>query len=217
MSIVSNLSFGALRTWMGRIGPFGLVLLGLLDNAPFFSSPPGSVDILVILACFGSPARWAYYAVMASVGEILGGYLMYRLAEKGGPDFLAKKVGKERAEVVFGWFGKHGFLAVCGGAIAPPPFPYTSVLIAAGLLRYPQSKLLLGLAVGRSIRFFSEAFLARTYGPQMIAFFTTHYQAAMDALIAFAVVAGVGALIYFKYFRKGKQSGKPTSTEHLIE
>ena len=122
-----------------------------------------------------------------------------------------------KREIVYGWFRQHGFLAVCGGAIAPPPFPYTSVLTAAGLLQYPRREFLLGLIAGRSIRFFSEAFVARTYGPQMIAFFTTHYQAAMDALIALAVIAGVGALIYFKYFRKPKKSDEPTSTEHLSE
>lgn len=218
MSILCSLSFGALWSWIRRIGPFGLIVLGILDNAPFLSSPSGSVDVLVILACSASPARWAYYAVMASVGEILGGYLMYWIAQKGRQDFLEKKVGKKRAETVYGWFGEHGFLAVCGGAIAPPPFPYTSVLMAAGLLQYPWRKFLLGLVVGRSIRLFSEAFLARTYGSQMIAFFTTHYQAAMDALIALTVAAVVGALIYFKYFHKTpEQSEKQRSTEHLTE
>jgi hypothetical protein len=57
------------------------------------------------------------------------------------------------------------------------------------------------LTAGRAVRFFAEAFLGRIYGQQMISFFSRHYRSALYVLIALAVAAGIGALIYFKWYR----------------
>jgi len=180
-----------------------------MDSAPFVDAPPGSADIFLILLSAASHELWAYYAFMTSVGEILGGYLTYRIAEKGGQQTLEKKVGKARAEKVYKGFAKHGFLAIFSGAIAPPPFPFTSVLLAAGIMQYPRKKFFAALASGRSLRFFIEAFLARTYGRRMIAFFSSHYKEVMYLLIAMALIAGIGALIYFKHAGSRKKREKP--------
>ena len=193
-------------SWIQRLGLFGLILLGIADSAPFVDAPPGSADVFLILLSVASHELWALYAFMISLGEILGGYLTYRIAEKGGQATLEKKVGKQLAEKVYKWFEKHGFIAVFIGAIAPPPFPFTSVLMAAGIMQYPRKKFFLALAAGRSTRFFTEAFLGRTYGRQMIAFFSSHYRAATYAFIALAVLVGIGAFIFFKYFRTPKKA-----------
>lgn len=152
------------------------------------------MDVFLILLSTSSRDSWAIYAVMASLGEVLGGYLTYRFAEKGGQQTLEKEIGKVRAERVYQRFERYGFLTVLGGAVAPPPFPFTSVLMAAGIMQYPRTRFLAALAAGRSLRFFAEAFLGRTYGRQMIAFFYAHYQAALYALIALAVIGGLAAL-----------------------
>src|SRR5271157_6503933 len=78
--------------WIYGLGGPGLILLGISDNTPFISAPPGSVDICVILLADHRPEWWAYYAFMTLVGEVLGGYLTYRLAEKGSEQTLEKKV-----------------------------------------------------------------------------------------------------------------------------
>jgi membrane protein YqaA with SNARE-associated domain len=197
--------------WIRGLGPIGLLLLGIADSGPFFDAPPGSVDTFLILLCAGSHELWAFYALMATIGEVIGGYLTYRIAEKGGQETLEKKVGKARVEKVYKSFEKHGFITVFGGAVAPPPFPFSPVPVAAGILQYPQRKFVLALAAGRGLRFFTEAFLGRTYGPQMIAFFSTHYQAAVNTLIAFAVLAGIGALIYYKHTRGRNKAGEPVN------
>jgi membrane protein YqaA with SNARE-associated domain len=181
------------------LGPIGLLLLGIADSGPFIDVPPGSVDTFLVLLCAGSHELWAFYALMATLGEVIGGYLTYCIAEKGGQETLEKKAGKARAEKIYKAFEKHGFITVFGGAIAPPPFPFSPVPMAAGIMQYPRRKFFLALAAGRGLRFFTEAFLGRTYGRQMIAFFSTHYQAAMNTLIALAVAAGIGVLIYYKH------------------
>ncbi len=191
--------------WMHRLGGPGLILLGIADNAPFFSAPPGSVDLFVILLSAHHPEWWFYYAFMATVGEVLGGYLTYRLAVKGGQEALEKKIGKARAEKFYRGFEKHGGMTVFTGAILPPPFPYTPVLMAAGIMQYPSKKFLYALTAGRGLRFFAEAYLARIYGGQMIAFFSRNYRPAMYILIGLAVAAGIGALVYFKWYRPKAQ------------
>ena len=182
-----------------------MILLGLADNTPFVSAPPGSVDIFVIALSAYRHEWWAYYAFMATVGEVLGGYLTYRLAQQGGQKTLEKKIGKQRAEKIYKYFEKRGLLTVFTGAILPPPFPFTSVLMAAGIMQYPRKEFLPALTLGRGLRFFLVAYLGRSYGYQMIEFFSRHYRPTMYALIALAVMAGIGALVYFKWYRPKAQ------------
>lgn len=181
-----------------------MFLLGSADNAPF-GVPSGAVDVCVIL--FSAHHGWwaYYYALMATAGEVLGGYLTYRLAEKGGQVTLEKKVGKPRAEKLYKHFEKRGFMTVFTGSILPPPFPFTSVLMAAGVMQYPRKKFFSALAAGRTLRFLADAFWGRIYGQQMIDFFSRHYRPTMYALTALAVMTGVGALVYFKWHRPTEQ------------
>lgn len=196
-------SFGTLWNWIQRLGLYGPILLGVAGGAPFVHLPPGSVDVLLILFCTAGHKSWAYYAVMITLGEIFGAYLTYRMAEKGGRELLEKKLGKERADKIRDQFEKHGFITVFSGAIAPPGFPFTPVQMAAGILRYPRKKFFTALGTGRSVRFFTEAFLGKTYGPQMIAWYSAHSRLATGGLIALAVIAGI-AVIYFKYGQQKK-------------
>jgi len=215
MSAFSLFTIGdSVWKWMHRLGGPGLILLGIADNAPFVSAPAGSVDLFVILLSAHRPEWWAYYAFMATVGEVLGGFLTYRLAQKGGQETLEKKVGKPRAEKVYKYFEKRGFMTVLAGSILPPPFPFTSVLMAAGILQYPRKKFFSALTTGRGLRFFAVAFFGRIYGRQMIGFVSHHYRPVMYLLIALAVAAGIGALLYFKWYRpkaqrKERERGEP--------
>jgi len=193
--------------WIRRLGGPGLILLGLADSAPFISVPPGSVDVLVILLSTHRRGWWAYYAFMATVGEVLGGYVAYRLAEKGGQETLEKKVGKARAEKIYRQFERGGFVTVFTSSLLPPPFPFTPVLMTAGVMQYPRKKFLSALTAGRGVRFFAVAYLSGTYGQRMIDFFSLHYRQALHILIALAVAAGIGVLVYFKWYRPAARRG----------
>jgi len=187
--------------WIRHLGGLGLILLGLADNTPFVSAPAGSEDVFLIVLSAHQYEWWAYYALMATVGEVAGGYATYRLAEKGGQETLEKKVGRARAEKLYQRFEKHGDITVFAGSILPPPFPFTSVLMAAGAMQYPHKRFLSALTAGRALRFFSVAYLSKVYGRQMIGFFSRHYQTMQYALVALAVAAGIGAVVYFKWHR----------------
>ncbi len=185
-----------------------MILLGIADNTPFISAPAGSVDVFLIMLAAHRQGWWTYYALMAVVGEVFGGYLTYRLAEKGSQQTLEKKVGKPRAEKIYKLFEKRGFITVFTGSILPPPFPFTSVLMAAGIMQYPRKKFFSALMTGRTLRFFAVAYLGRIYGRQMIGFFSRYYQPMLYVLIALAVTSGIGALIYFKWYRPRAQRKK---------
>jgi membrane protein YqaA with SNARE-associated domain len=194
--------------WIHRLGGPGLILLGLADNTPFISAPAGSEDIFVILLSAHRREWWAYYAFIATVGEVLGGYLTYRLAEKGGQETLERKAGKTRAQKIYKQFEKRGFMTVITGAILRPPFPFTSVLMAAGVMQYPRKKFFSALTAGRAARFFAVAYLGRIYGQQMISFFARHNRPMLDVLISLAVTIGIGALVYFKWYRPTARRGE---------
>jgi len=207
----------AIWTWLHHLGGLGLFLLGIADNAPFFSSPAGSVDVFLIVLSAHQPRWWAYYALMATGGEVLGGYLTYQLSEKGGQQKFEKKIRKEHAEKLYRAFEKRRFMTVFGGALLPPPFPFTPVLMVAGVMQYPRKKFVSALTAGRAIRFFVEAFLGRAYSQRMIDFFSRYYRPVIYVLIALAITAGIGAVIYFKWYRPKAQREERERGEQVQE
>jgi membrane protein YqaA with SNARE-associated domain len=192
-----------LWTWLHRLGGPGLIVLGLIDNSAI--PVPGSMDVFVILLSAHRRSWWPYYAFMAVVGAVIGGYVTYRLAEKGGEETLEKKVGKRRAEKVYRRFRAHGFTTIALGAILPPPFPIVPFLIAAGALHYPRRNFLAALATGRAIRFFTLAYFAHLYGKQIVDWGSQYYEPIFWSLIGLAVVGGLATLLYFVWYRPKKQ------------
>jgi len=189
--------------WLHRLGGPGLILLGVADNS--IVPLPGSMDVFVILLSAHEPAWWPYYGFMGTVGAVLGGYITYRLAEKGGEETLEKKIGKQRAQKVYKRFEKHGFATVSIGAVLPPPVPIVPFLMAAGVLRYPTKKFLFALSVGRGIRFFAVAYLGHIYGDAIIGWLSQYYKPLLYALIGLGILGGIAALLYFKWYRPRRQ------------
>ena len=197
-----------LWTWIHRLGGPGLVLLGIIDNSAI--PIPGGVDIFLILLASHRRVWWLYYALMAVVGAVLGGYLTYRLAEKGGEETLEKEIGKQRAQKVYDKFKKRGFVTIAVSAVLPPPFPMVPVLMAAGVLQYPRKKFLSALASGRAARYFALALMGRFYGTAILTTLNRYYQPLLYTLIAVAGLAGVVALLYFVVYRPRKQREERT-------
>ena len=204
--IATMLNSDAMWRWIRGLGGPGLILLGLADNTPFVSAPPGSVDACLIVLAARNPSWWAYFGLMATIGEVLGGYVTYRLAEKGGRQTLEKQVGQQRAKSIYKGFERFGGMTVLGGALLPPPFPFTSVLMTAGVMQYPRKKFATMLTLGRGIRFLAVAYLGRVYGSQMIGFFARHYRTSMYVLIGLGILSGAAALAYFLWYRPRHQT-----------
>jgi membrane protein YqaA with SNARE-associated domain len=192
--------------WVLRLGGPGLILVGVIDNSVI--PMPGGTDFFVILLSAHHRAWWVYYAVMGTLGALLGGYLTYRLSRKGGKEAFEKEIGKQKSEKVYQRFEKRGFSSVMVGAVLPPPFPMVPILMAAGALQYPRKKFMSALAIGRGVRFFALAFLGRTFGTAIIGWLGRYYKPLLYALIAAGLLAGVGVLVYVKWYRPRKQRQK---------
>ena len=202
-------------TWLHRFGGPGLILLGIADNSAI--PLPGSVDVFLILLAAHHRAWWPYYGCMATVGGVVGGYLSYRLALKGGKGMLQKKLGREKAERLDRRFQTDAFATVSIAAVLPPPFPMVPVLMAAGALQYPPKKFLAALAVGRGVRYFTIAYLARLYGTVIIAWLGRYYRPLLYALIGSAIAGAAIALWYLKWHRRRHKPEGPQAGKSLAE
>ena len=173
-----------LTRWLLHLGGIGLIPLGLLDSSVI--PIPGSMDVATILLSAREKHLWLYYALMATAGSVLGAFLTFRLARKGGKEALAKKFSKQRVDKVLQTFERWGFAAVAVPALLPPPFPLVPFVIAAGAMQYSVPKFLMAMTIGRFVRYALLAFLGATYGRQILSLFTQHTNVVI--LIGIAIV-----------------------------
>ena len=186
-----------------RMGGPGLVLLGIADNSVVPLT--GSMDVLTIWLAARHHEPWPYYAAMATVGAVIGGYITYALARKGGKEAMERKLSKKRAEQFSRAFARWGFAAVAIPALLPPPFPFVPFLIAAGAMQYSRKRFIGALALGRGLRYTIAAFLGFHYGRHILRFFSRYSKPAMAILIGLAIIGAVLSLI--QYLRmKNKQA-----------
>ncbi len=189
----------AMSAWrhLRRMGGPGLVLLGIADNSVIPLT--GSLDVLTVWLAARHREPWPYYAFMATLGAIVGGYITYALARKGGKETMERKLSRKRAKQVSKAFERWGFFAVAVPALMPPPFPFLPFLLAAGAMQYSPKKFLGALTVGRGVRYTVVAGLGFHYGTHILRFFRHYYKPAMAILIGLAVIGTVMSVI--QYFR----------------
>jgi membrane protein YqaA with SNARE-associated domain len=189
----------AVSVWtrLRHLGGVGLILLGLADSSVV--PLPGSMDVLTIYLAARHHQLWWYYAVMATIGAVAGGYITYSLARKGGKEAFERKLSSKKAAKVFERFERWGFFAVAVPALLPPPFPIVPFLLAAGAMQYSRKRFLAALALGRAVRFTIVAGLGAIYGRHIVKFFSQYYKPALFTLIGLTVVAGGFSL--FQYYR----------------
>lgn len=194
----------SLIAWARRVGGPGLIVLGLIDNSAI--PVPGSVDAMTIVLAASQTTWWLYYALMATAGAVLGGYLTYRLARKEGKAIVERRASRRKAQKVYDTFEKWGFWAVLIPAMLPPPLPTFPFLLAAGALQYSRSKFLAALSIGRGIRYTLLAFFAERYGRQILRWTVEYREPILFAGIAAAVVTTFYALLRYKRSKRPSHS-----------
>jgi membrane protein DedA with SNARE-associated domain len=144
---------------------------------------------------------------MATVGSLLGGYITYRLARKGGKKALRSRLGPGRTRSFSKRFERWGFWGIVIPALLPPPFPFVPFLLVAGALQYSRKKFLAALIVGRGLRYTILAYLGVVYGRHFLRFFNKYTKPTLLVLIGFSVIAGILALVTYLRYRKQSESG----------
>src|SRR5438270_12693160 len=82
LQVGSILTVSNVWKWVLGLGGPGLIVVGLIDNSVV--PIPGGMDVCVILLTSHHREWWVYYGAMATVGAVIGGYVTFRLAKKGG-------------------------------------------------------------------------------------------------------------------------------------
>jgi membrane protein YqaA with SNARE-associated domain len=195
----------SVRRWLVHLGALGFLPLGLIDSS--IIPLPGSMDVLTIILAARSPELWFYYAVMATLGSVLGGFVTYRLARKGGEKSLEKRLSANSMKRVIKLFERWGFAAIAIPALLPPPMPLVPFLLAAGAMQYSVKKFLAAMALGRIVRYMILAYLAARFGRKMLPFLLQHGHPTLAAVVGLVVT---GLLVYF-VFREMKRKKRTKS------
>jgi membrane protein YqaA with SNARE-associated domain len=191
------------RRWIYHLGGLGFIPLGILDNSVI--PLPGSMDVLTVFLSARKERLWLYYALMATAGSVIGGFLTYRLARKGGKETLARRFPAKTLKKVYKTFERWGVGAIAIPALLPPPVPMVPFLFGAGTMQYPVRKFLFALAFGRIIRYTLLAFLAARYGRQILAFISQHAHPGLFIVIGLIATAAAVLFVIFA----GKQQERP--------
>jgi membrane protein YqaA with SNARE-associated domain len=193
----------SMRRWIFHLGGLGFIPLGLLDSSVI--PLPGSMDVLTIVLSARKQELWLYYALMATVGSVIGSYVTYRLARKGGKETLERKFPARTLKKVYKIFARWGFGAIAIVALLPPPAPLVLFLFAAGAMQYSVKKFLVALTLGRLVRYSLLAFLAARYGRQVLRVISQHGHPVLIAVIGL-IAAAIAALIFILVSKRKKQA-----------
>src|SRR5215470_7869166 len=186
-----------LRTTLLPYGGFGLMVLAICDSS-FFSLPEIN-DVLLMTFAMNEPRSMIKFALLTTLGSLIGCALLYAVGRKGGDAFLRKSFADERLAKVQRWYQRHGILAVIIPSLLPPPTPFKIFVLSAGTFGISWPKFLTAIVIGRGIRYFSEGILAVTYGPAAIQFVQRNYGKIGLVLAVLIVVIG---LVFFSFGRR---------------
>ena len=182
------------------LGGAGIFLVSLLDSS--FLTFPEVSDALIVVLTVAHPGRWIYYGGMATVGSVLGCLALFQVARKGGDKVLSKWVKPETKDRLFAMFKRYGLFTVVIGSLMPPPMPFKPFVVLAGATGVPVSTFLVVVGASRGFRYIGEAWLARAYGEQAIAYVNQNVGRVSKG-VGIALVVSVVAFLLWKKLRPG--------------
>lgn len=185
----------SLATWFQEFllpyGAWGILVLAAVDSS--FLPMPAFIDIAVMGAAALSPQNAVGYGVAAILGSTAGVLLVYGLARSGR---YAAGGDSRRLAWAEQFLQQRGAPALMAAALMPAPFPFKLIVIAAGYLRQPLPGVILGVGIGRAVRFGAEAWLAAAYGEQII---TAVQENAPMVGLGTAVVVIVAGFAFYRW------------------
>ena len=183
----------AIQEWASELGGVGLFIIALLDSS--FLSFPQVNDLLIIVLSTKYPERMPYYAGLTTIGSVIGCFLLYGVARRGGEVFLRKRLKGRYVDRAMTLYQRHGLLAVVVPALLPPPVPFKVFVLLAGTAAVSPIRFGIAVGIGRGIRYFGQGYLAVLYGEQAAEFMRAY---GTEIGIGLAVTAlAIGAAVFF--------------------
>ncbi len=172
--------------------PYSMWALFLLSfaEASFFPIPP---DVLLIALAVAKPAKAFRYALVCSVGSIMGGCLGYLI----GYGFMAGMGQKivdlygfaDKVAYIESLYQKYDAWAV--GIAGFTPIPYKVFTIAAGMFKIDFLVFVVASFVSRSARFFLVGGLIYVFGPRIQTFIDRYFNLLATAFVILLVLGFV--------------------------
>lgn len=158
--------FSPLLHFLFHIGYFGPLLMGVMDSS-FLILPFGN-DLVVVGLVAQHPKGIPWYIISAAVGSCIGALILALVSRKVGEEGVRRIAGDKRYEKLQKRVGERSAIAIFLAGLAPPPFPFTTVIAAVGALDYPIWRILLFNFLARGIRFTVLALLALKFGTAVL-------------------------------------------------
>ncbi|HUQ86305.1 MAG TPA: VTT domain-containing protein [Vicinamibacterales bacterium] len=190
-----------IQDWASELGGVGLFVIALLDSS--FLSFPQVNDILIIVLSTKYPARMPYYASMTTIGSLIGCFMLYVVARRGGESFMRKRLKGPFVDRALKLYQKYGLLAVVVPALLPPPVPFKLFVLMAGAASVSPWRFGAAIVIGRGIRYFGQGYLAVLYG-EKAADFMKQYGAQIGIGLAVLAVVIAAAVIWFRRPQKAQ-------------
>ena len=145
------------------------------------------------------PSKALRFAVIASVGSVLGGLLGYSLGWGAWPllnEFFFTYIPGFTPEVfarVQGLFAEYDFWVVFTAGFTP--IPYKVITIGSGVFNINLAIFMVASIVSRSLRFFLVAWLLKQFGPGMREFIDKYF----NLLSILFMILLIGGFVLLKY------------------
>ena len=192
-------------TFVRHYGGVALLPLAVVDSSiiPTF----GSLDLLTGWLAVSDPELWWYYALMSTVGSLIGAFITYRMGRKVGEWWIEGKIGRKRTDQVRHAIENHGSASIFVSTIAPPPFPTPWFFAAAGAFSFSLKKFLTVTFLGRALRYSLLTLVAAHFGQTFLRYLRhpLHY-----LLISIIVTASLLAAVFL--FGKWKPAQQPRAS-----
>ena len=174
-------------------GTWALFLLAFAESS-FFPIPP---DVLLIALAISIPRKALKYALVCSVGSVLGGIFGYLIGWQfmaGIGDRIIEFYGlTAKWNYIEGLYRKWDAWAIAIAGFTP--IPYKLFTISAGAFKINFAVFVLASAVSRSARFFLVGGLIYIFGPKIKAFIDRYF----DILAVAFTVLLIAGFVVIKY------------------
>ena len=185
--------------------PGGLLVIAALDSSLIFFLPLG-IDFVVVILSARRPELFWLYAVIATVGSVIGAAGTFWLGRKVGEVGLSRLIRPSRLKRIERRVSHNAAVSVGALAIIPPPFPFTAFVLTSGALRADPWAFLMTLAGVRLLRFSIESALAARYGHRILRWMqSTTFEIVIGVLVVLAVA---GTLVSAFTIWRGSRAGR---------
>ncbi|HWB82606.1 MAG TPA: hypothetical protein VG675_00560 [Bryobacteraceae bacterium] len=186
-----------------KTGGVGLLMLGVLDSSFLFAPWGNDLLLIAMTARHHTIPNMLYYAVMSAAGSVLGCLLLDLTIRPLGAKGLEKHLSARRLRSVSKKVQEDAAMAVTAASLAPPPFPFTAVVMAAAALQYSRKRLLIIIGVTRLARFVAIGLLAWRFGERILKW--ADNSIVQGFIIGLIIICTVGsALSVYGWIRRSR-------------